>query len=128
MSERVTLELPEGLALQARALAARTDRRIEEVLLEWIDRAAPEPALEMLTDEELLSDSGKKMSASEEEELNDLLDRNREGQLQVEERSRLDEIMGSYRRGLVRKARALKLAAERGLRPRLDHDSAPTRP
>lgn len=33
--------------------------------------------------------------------------------------ARLDELMHLYRRGLVRKAQALKVAVERGLRPPL---------
>jgi len=46
--------------------------------------------------------------------------RNREGQLDNEETNQLDELMQVYRGGLVRKARALKVAVERGLRPALN--------
>ena len=55
-----------------------------------------------------------------EQELGDLLARNREGQLSDSERARLDELMQIYRRGLVRKAQALKVAVERDLRPPLN--------
>ncbi len=40
MSERVTLELPEDVARRAREVATETDRRLEEVLMDWIGRAA----------------------------------------------------------------------------------------
>lgn len=37
MSEIVTLELPEEVARSAREVAARIHRRLEDVLVEWID-------------------------------------------------------------------------------------------
>jgi hypothetical protein len=37
MSEIVTLELPEHVVRSAQAIAARTHRHVEEVLLDWID-------------------------------------------------------------------------------------------
>ena len=43
----------------------------------------------------------------------------RDGLLQEPERRRLDDLMRVYRRGLVRKAQALRTAVARGLRPRL---------
>ena len=42
------------------------------------------------------------------------------GQQQEDERARLDALMRSYRRGMVRKAQALKVAVERGLQPPLN--------
>src|SRR5262249_27507642 len=128
MSERVTLELPEELARRVRAAAGQTDRRLEEVLLEWIDRAVPEPAVESLPDEQVLALCDSRLDAAQQEELSDLLDRNREGQLQGAERERLDTLLRIYRRGLVRKANALKVAVARGLRPRLDDDGAGLHP
>jgi hypothetical protein len=119
MSEKVTLELPEELAERARAVAAQTRRRVEDVLLEWIDRAGGEPAVELLPDDQVLALCDSQMEPGQEEELSDLLARNRERLLQGAERDRLDELMRVYRRGLLRKARALKTAVERGLRPRL---------
>jgi hypothetical protein len=60
------------------------------------------------------------MDVGQQEELGDLLARHREGLLSGAERARLDELMQTYRRGLVRKAQALKVAVERGLRPPLN--------
>jgi hypothetical protein len=37
MAEIVTLQLPETLAQKAKEIAAVTHRRLEDVLLEWID-------------------------------------------------------------------------------------------
>jgi hypothetical protein len=56
------------------------------------------------------------MEPEQQAALSNLLDRNREGELDNEEVNQLDELMQVYRRGLVRKAQALKVAVERGLR------------
>ena len=119
MTERVTLEVPEELAQRARAVAAQTRRRFEEVLVDWIDRAGAEPTIESLADAELLALCDQQLDSRQQEELSDLLAGNREGLLQEAQRDRLDELMRIYRRGLVRKARALDAAVARGLKPRL---------
>jgi hypothetical protein len=120
MSEKVTVELPEELAQRARAVAAQTHRRFEDVLVEWIDRAGTEPPVESLADDDVLALCQRQLDAGQQEELSELLERNREGVLRDPERDRLDELMRIYRRGLVRKAQALRTAVARGLKPRLD--------
>jgi hypothetical protein len=119
MGEKVTLELPEDLARQVKAVAERTQRSVDDVLLDWVRRAGSEPVLELLPDGELLAVCDSEMAPGAQEELSDLLDRNREGELTAPERGRLEELMGGYRAGLVRKAQALKVAVQRGLRPGL---------
>ena len=59
------------------------------------------------------------MENGQQEELSELLARNREGALTDAERDRLDGLMRVYRRGLVRKGQALKTAVARGLKPPL---------
>jgi hypothetical protein len=119
VSQQVTVELPDDIAARARQLAARTQRSVEEVVVEWARQATAEPALELLSDEELLAVCDAEPAPAEGEELAGLLEGNREGALAERERARLEEVMGAYRAGLVRKARALALAVRRGLRPRL---------
>ncbi len=120
MGEIVVLELPEEVARRAREIASRMDRRLEDVLIEWIDGVAAELPVESLPDDQVLALCDMQMDAEQQEELSDLLARNRESLLNDEERVRLDELMKIYRRGLVRKAQALKVAVERGLRPPLN--------
>lgn len=120
MSELVTLELPERVARSAREVATHTRRRMEDVLVEWIDGVVAELPVETLPDDQVLALCALRMDAEQQEELSDLLARNREGQLKSREHNRLDRLMRVYRRGLVRKARALKVAVERGLRPPLN--------
>ena len=103
----------------ARALALRTHRTVEDVLLDWLDRAATELPIEELPDDQVLALRDMQMSDDQQEELSELLARSREGTLGDHDRGRLDELMGAYRRGMVKKARALKIAVERGLQPPL---------
>jgi len=120
MAEIVTLQLPETLAQRAKEIAAFTHRRLEDVLVEWIDRAITELPLESLPDEQVLDLCNMQMESEQQELFSELLSRNQEGQLSDTEVSQLDELMQVYRRGLVRKARALKVAVERGLKPALN--------
>jgi hypothetical protein len=71
MSEIVMLEISNALAQRARSVAQQTQRQVEEVLIEWLDRAATELPI-------------------------DLLARQREGRLPNSERGRLDILMDSY--------------------------------
>ena len=115
MSATVTLRLPEDVAQSARAIAARTDRQVEDVLIEWLGRAAAELPIEALPDDQILALRDLQMSDGQQAELSDLLAQQREGTLSASRRVRLEALMDVYRRGMVRKARALKVAVDRGL-------------
>ncbi|MDZ8065850.1 MAG: hypothetical protein RMY64_09440 [Nostoc sp. DedQUE08] len=120
MAEIVTLQLPETLAQKAKEIAAFTHQRLEDVLLEWIDRAITELPLESLPDDRILAMCDMQMETEQQEVFSDLQARYREGQLNDAEVRQLDELMQVYRHGLVSKARALKVAVERGLKPALN--------
>jgi hypothetical protein len=81
MGEVVNLELPEGLARRARELAAATNRRLEEAVLDWIGQAVAEPAVGALSDEALLALCDARLDDARQEELSELLDQQREGAL-----------------------------------------------
>lgn len=117
MGEFVTLELPRQLASQAREVAKQTHRRFEDVLVEWLDRGSTEQPVESLTDEQVLALANMQLPLDQQEKLSDLLVGNREGTLTSSERAALNELMQIYRRGLVRKAQAIKEAVLRGLQP-----------
>jgi hypothetical protein len=120
MSETVTLEIPTELARQARALAAATNRRLEDAVVDWIGRAVEQPPVESLSDAQVLGLCDAALDAAQQDEFSTLLAGLREGPLLPAEHTRLEQLMATYRRGLVRKAQALKEAVARGLRPRLD--------
>jgi len=120
MTEIVTLKLPETLAQRAKEIAAFTHRQLEDVLIEWIDYAIAELPVESLPDEQVLALCDLQMGPEQQEVFSDLLARNQEAQLNDVEVRQLDELMQVYRHGLIRKARALKVAVIRGLKPDLD--------
>ena len=124
MSETVTLEVPDELARRARALAVATHRRFEDVVLDWLRRAVEEPAVEALPDGELLALCDATLGPVDQDALSALLAGSREGKLSASEKASLDLLMDTYRRGLVLKARALKAAVSRRLRPPLTEDAA----
>lgn len=66
--------------------------------------------------EEILALADLQLTTEQQEALSDLLTRNRESTLNVEGRRRLDELMSLYEQGLLRKAQALRVAVQRGLR------------
>lgn len=73
----------------------------------------------LLSDKEVLALSYAYMDSERQEELSDLLADQREETIDSMGRQRLTELMQIYRQGLLRKAEALKVAVERGLRPPL---------
>ena len=117
MGQTITLDLPPNIARRAAAVARQTNRQVEDVLLEWLGRAATDVPIESLPDDQVLALCALEMSQREQDELSALLARQREGTLDDAARRRLDELMASSRRGMVQKAQALKVAVERGLRP-----------
>ncbi len=121
MSEVVTLRIPDRLARDARAIATSTHRQMEDVLLEWMDRASANPPVESLPDDQVLALCKLQLNPAQQSELSDLLARNREGSLNASDQVRLDELLNEYRHGMVRKAQALKVAVDRGLLPPLSH-------
>lgn len=116
----MTLNLPKDVAERASQVASQTHRNIEDVLIEWLDRATVEPPVETLSDAEVLALCDLELSEPDQLELADLLDDQREGQLTDIKRGRLEALMETYRHGLVRKAQAIRVAVTRGLRPPLE--------
>jgi hypothetical protein len=119
MSQTLTLEVPEVLALSARAVASRTGRRMEDVLVEWWSRSVSDLAFDQLPDEEILALRDLQLSEEQQTALDDLLAQQREGELSDQGRTELDALLDVYRQGMVYKARALKTAVDRGLQPPL---------
>ena len=120
MNETITLQLPEKVTVTARQVAKQTKRRLEDVLLEWLDRSAEDLPVGMLADDQVLLLAGAQLATDEQQELSSLLTLNREGTLSARQRVQLDELMQVYRHGLVRKAQALQVAVDRGLLPPLN--------
>jgi hypothetical protein len=72
-----------------------------------------------LSNEQVLKLCELQMSEPEQLQMSLLLGKQRENTLQPGELEHLDGLLQVYRRGMVRKAEALKVAVDRGLRARL---------
>lgn len=116
MSELVTISVSEQVAIFASKMAARKRQPIEKVLSDLLESAVNETPVESLPDEDVIALSEMKLSEEQDEMLSDLLVRQREGQIDAEGRRQLGELMRIYENGLLRKAQALRVAVERGLR------------
>ena len=114
---RAECQLPADVAQRAQAVADVTHRPVEDVLLEWLGRAATDIPIESLPDDQVLTLADLEVRPDEQREMDALLARQREGLLDDSARLRLDQLLSAYRRGRVQKAHALKVAVERGLRP-----------
>jgi hypothetical protein len=119
VSEMMTIPVSEQSVRHAIRVASLAQQRVEDVLAGWLDWAAAEIPVETLPDGEILALCDLEMDQDQQQELSHLLAENREGLLDAEGQARLDELMHIYRHGLVRKARALQVAVQRGLRPLL---------
>ena len=69
-----------------------------------------------MLDKEALALTELQLPTEEQETLNFLLARNQDDVLTVEERQQLDALICLYEQGLLRKAQALRVAVQRGLR------------
>lgn len=116
MHELIAIPVSERVVRQARHTAIQSQKQIEEILADWLERTIVEMPVETLSDEEILQLCDLQLTAQQQNALSDLLAKNSEGALQARERFDLDELMRVYEQGLLRKAQALKEAVQRGLR------------
>ncbi len=116
MSELVTIKVSDQVARLASQIASQKHLPVEDVLSDLLESAVNEVPVEMLSDNEVLALSEMKLSEEQNLALSKLLAQQRENQLDDVGRQQLDELMRIYERGLLRKAQALRVAVERGLR------------
>lgn len=116
MSQQITIQVSEQVLRHAAQVAARTRRSVEDVLTTWLEAVMTESPVEELPDEEVLTLAELSLADEEETALSELLERNREGELDADGQRRLDEMMRLYEHGLLRKSQALRVAVQRGLR------------
>ncbi len=71
--------------------------------------------IEPMSNDDVLALAALQMPKDQQQELSDLLDRQRERLLSDDERTRLDKLMLVYRDGMRQKAEAIKIAVARGI-------------
>ena len=119
MTHTITLKLPDDVLSIAQAEAQRSAKPLDAVLIQWIERGGGE-GIEGLSDQELLAICDGTMDVNSHKSLSDLQAKSRECSLSTPERQRMQELLDVYQRGLLRKAKALKVAYGRGLRTSLN--------
>jgi len=130
----VTIELPELLYRFACQVAEVTKQPLEAILRDSIahtlpplDDVPPEEAVELaklasFDDAALWREARATMTAAEQAEIHELLDRQGAGELTLSEHARLRDLLDTYGRLTVRKAHAYLLLARRGYRVPMQED------
>lgn len=119
MAKSISLDIPDSIVQQAQQIASQSHQRLEDILLEWLTHSFTEHPIETLPDSQILALCDMQLDEQQQETLNTLTEKQREDEITPAETQELQFLMGLYRRGLLRKAKALKIAVERGLIPPL---------
>jgi hypothetical protein len=128
MSDQITITLPAEILQRAEQLARYTDRSVDQLLAETIElslrplgtSSLPEESMSEWSDESVLTAADDRgLSTAEDQRLSELLNRQQAGVLTAAERPELTTLLDVYQTQLLRKARALREAVCRGLRPPL---------
>ena len=119
MAQSISLNIPDSIVQQAQQLASQNQQRLEDILLEWLTHSFTEHPVETLPDSQVLALCQMQLDEQQQSTLDSLLDKQREDELTPLDSQELQFLMKLYRRGLLRKAKALKVAVERGLVPPL---------
>lgn len=120
MAQSISLDIPDSIVRQAQQIASQRHQRPEDVLLEWLTHSFTEHPIETLPDSQILALCEMQLDQQQQEILDILLGKQRESELTEADTQELQFLMRLYRRGLLRKAKALKVAVERGLIAPLD--------
>ncbi len=115
MAQSIRLDIPDSIVQQAQQLAIQNQQRPEDILLEWLTHSFTEHPVETLPDSQILALCNMQLDEQQQETLDTLVEKQREEELTPADSQELKFLMGLYRRGLLRKAKALKVAVERGL-------------
>ena len=100
--------LSQGLALWSK-------EKIDRLLSGLLDKVPNEINIEKLSDAKVLALANLQLAESDQETIHELLEKNSEGELTKLERKYLDELMEVYNDALLTKAKAMRIAVERGL-------------
>lgn len=126
MAVEVTLALPESLIQKVEKFGAATHQDLGTVLAGALEMMLPMiedapdailyPPVATLADEEVLQLAASKMDAAQNQRLGELQARGKASGLSLDERYELLALLRIYQTGQLRKAEALAVAVQRGLR------------
>jgi hypothetical protein len=98
-----------------RGLAVWGNEKKDRSISALFQRETDEVKLEKLSNSSILALANLQLAESEQETLHELLEKNGEGELTNLERKYLDDLMEVYNDALLTKAKAMRVAVERGL-------------
>ncbi|MEO0648040.1 MAG: hypothetical protein AAFZ17_18130 [Cyanobacteria bacterium J06650_10] len=119
MVQSISLNIPDSIVQQAQKLASQNQQRLEDIFLEWLTHSFTEHPAETLPNSQILALCNIQLDKPQQETLDTLIEKQREDNFTPSDSQELQFLMKLYRRGLLRKAKALKVAVERGLIPSL---------
>jgi hypothetical protein len=117
----ITINLPERILANLSAIAGKSRRRIDEVIVEKIEQAFAVEAenlarqISLCSDQEVLGLAGILMPARQNNRLSSLLQKQGERRLTASERKELWKLMELNRLTTLKKAFALREISRRGL-------------
>jgi hypothetical protein len=112
MSNAITIPISDRVMRFVAEVATQTKQPYETVLANHLDATVP---IELLPDQEILALSQSAFPQEQDDRLGELLALQRENQLSETNKQELNELMGLYEKGALRKAQASRVAVERGL-------------
>jgi hypothetical protein len=115
MTQRVSLHISDSILRRARVIARQTNRSVEDVLVEWLGDYADNRPVDKMTNDEIVYWCNYEINPIMAHELRRLLNTHHETGLSFNDGRRLDTLLQSYRRNIIRKSRALQVAHARGL-------------
>lgn len=118
--QTITITVPDESIQTAKEIAEQINWPVEDILGEFVRTDVVHPLVDRLSDRLVLALCDAQLTPEQDAELSALLADQRESRLDEDKRVRLDELMSIFRRGIVRKAHALRVAVQRGLRPPLE--------
>jgi len=127
MTTQVTVTLPDDTARRAEYLAHLTGRDVADILAETIALSldplgtlpATSTSVETLPDAEVLEIADSSMDREQDRRMHRLLELQQASCLTAEDHAALFALGAIYQDSLLRKAQALRVAVQRGLRTRV---------
>ncbi len=121
MNQQITLTLSDAALQRASNLAGVVSRPIEKILADALEYALPDigsevlPAVSTLSNDEVVALAQARMSAKDDAQLSELLERQQAGALTNGDRATLNSLFQAYLRLWLRNSEALAEAVKRGL-------------
>lgn len=123
MSIPVTINLPDDIYHRAERFAHLANRDLSSILADTLTHSLPPISVQSntltliseLSDPQVMALTHLEMEPTQDVRLSELLDKQQSGTLNPEEPQELENLMQTYREGLLRKATALAESVKRGL-------------